>query len=48
MHFDVNHLRTAITVLSLLLFVGIWVWAWRRGNRARFDEAARLPFDGER
>ena len=45
MSFDVNDLRIAATLVSLALFVGIWVWAFRRRNRTPFDEAAQLPFD---
>lgn len=41
---DVNDLRSIVTVVSLLTFLGIVAWAWSRGNRARFEEAARLPF----
>lgn len=41
---DVNDLRSGVTVLSMLVFLGIAAWAWSRGNRARFDEAAQLPF----
>lgn len=44
---DVNDLRSAVTVVSLLVFVGIAAWAWARGNKARFDEAAALPFAAE-
>jgi cytochrome c oxidase cbb3-type subunit IV len=44
---DVNTLRTAVMVLSFACFAGIWAWAWARGNRARFAEAALLPFEDE-
>ena len=44
---DVNDMRIAVTVLSLVAFLGIVVWATARRNLARFDEAARLPFSGE-
>lgn len=44
---DINDLRAAVTVVSLLVFLGIVVWAWSRRNQARFDEAARLPFEDE-
>jgi cytochrome c oxidase cbb3-type subunit 4 len=27
------------------MFVGIAGWAYWRGNRERFDEAARIPFE---
>jgi cytochrome c oxidase cbb3-type subunit 4 len=40
----VNTLRTAVTVLSFVAFIGIVGWAWSRRNRAAFDEAAQLPF----
>ncbi|QCB45112.1 cbb3-type cytochrome c oxidase subunit 3 [Hydrogenophaga sp. PAMC20947] len=44
---DINDLRSAITVVSLLTFVGIVAWAWSRRNQADFDEAAQLPFQDE-
>ncbi len=31
--------------MLLVLFIGIVVWAWSGKNKARFDAAARLPFD---
>jgi cytochrome c oxidase cbb3-type subunit 4 len=48
MNFDINDLRSIVTLLSFGLFAGIAVWAWRPGNRKRFDDDAMLPFsDGE-
>jgi cytochrome c oxidase cbb3-type subunit 4 len=44
---DINDIRSAVTVISLLMFVGIVGWAWSRRNRASFDEAAQLPFRDE-
>ena len=44
---DINDLRSIVTVVSLLTFLGIVAWAWSRSNRDRFDDAARLPFDDE-
>ncbi len=41
---DINDLRSIVTVVSLVTFVGIIVWAWSKKNKAGFDEAARLPF----
>jgi len=41
---DINDLRSAITVVSLLVFAGIGIWAYRPRNRGDFDSAARLPF----
>jgi cytochrome c oxidase cbb3-type subunit 4 len=42
---DVNTLRSLATVVSLITFIGIVVWAWSRRNAADFEEAARLPFE---
>ncbi len=42
---DVNTLRIAATLAAFGTFLGIAFWAWRRSNRARFDEAARIPFE---
>ncbi len=44
---DINDMRSIVTVLSLVTFVGIIVWAWSKKNQAGFDEAARLPFGDE-
>lgn len=41
---DINDARIAVTVLLFAAFIGIVVWAYARRNRARFDEAAQLPF----
>ncbi len=44
---DINDLRSAVTVISLMTFLGIVAWAWSRRNQPRFDEAALLPFQDE-
>lgn len=44
---DINDLRSAVTVISLLTFLGIIAWAWSKSNKASFDEAAQLPFKDE-
>lgn len=31
------------TLVLLILFIGIWWWAWSGHNREKFDEMARLP-----
>ena len=41
---DINDARAMVTVLSLILFLGIVIWAWSSRRRSGFDEAARLPF----
>jgi cytochrome c oxidase cbb3-type subunit 4 len=37
-------LGVATTVLSFVAFLGIVAWAWGRGRRREFDEAANAPF----
>ena len=34
----------ATTVLTFLAFIGIVVWAYSRGSKHAFDEAANAPF----
>jgi cytochrome c oxidase cbb3-type subunit 4 len=41
---DLNDVRSAVTVVSLLVFVGIVAWAWSTRRRADFSTAAQLPF----
>jgi cytochrome c oxidase cbb3-type subunit 4 len=41
MTMDINDIRAALTVASFLTFVGIIVWAYGAGRKARFDRAAR-------
>ena len=41
---DVNDLRIAVTVISLLVFLCLIGWVGLARNRAGFEEAARLPF----
>ncbi|MBN9342243.1 cytochrome c oxidase cbb3-type subunit 4 [Paenacidovorax caeni] len=42
---DITTMRITVTLVSFACFVGIWVWAYSRRNKARFDEAAQLPFE---
>ena len=41
---DINDLRTIVTTISFIVFAGIVYWAFSSRQRARFDEAANLPF----
>ncbi|MVT38435.1 CcoQ/FixQ family Cbb3-type cytochrome c oxidase assembly chaperone [Acidovorax citrulli] len=41
---DITTVRIIATLVSFALFLGILVWAFSRGNRSRFEEAAQLPF----
>lgn len=44
---DINLFRGLMTALLLVLFVGIWIWAWLPSRKKAFDEAARLPLEDD-
>ena len=44
---DVNFLRAMVTVAAFAGFIGILVWTWMPSQKARFDDAAQLPFKSE-
>jgi cytochrome c oxidase cbb3-type subunit 4 len=41
---DINLIRSAVTVLAFVSFLGICWWAYRRPTQRQFDAAAQLPF----
>ena len=41
----VNFLRSVVTVLAFISFIGITLWAWSGARRANFAAAARIPFE---
>jgi len=41
---DAGIIRGIGTVILLVSFLGLCVWAWLPAQRRRFDEASRLPF----
>ncbi len=44
---DINDLRIAVTVVSLVLFIALMVHTWSRRRRAEYEAAALLPFAEE-
>ena len=44
---DINDIRAWHTLVLLVLFVGIIVWAYSKRRKKSFDEAANLPFADE-
>jgi cytochrome c oxidase cbb3-type subunit 4 len=42
---DVTTLRIAATLACFATFIGIWVWAYSRRNRDRFERDAQIPFE---
>lgn len=47
MDFNVNDLRSIMTVLTFVAFVGIVWWAYSDRRKAAYEEAARLPLDDD-
>ena len=45
MSIDINTIRIVVTVLSFAAFVAVIWYAANPRNRAKFDEAARLPLE---
>ena len=44
---DLSTLRGLSTLLLMLTFIGIVIWAWSGKRKKDFDEAARLPLDDD-
>ncbi len=43
-----GHAAGVITVILMLTFIGIWIWAWRKKHKPVFDRLARLPLEDDR
>lgn len=44
---DINTMRGIATILAFAAFLGVCWWAYGSRRKARFDEAANLPFADE-
>ena len=44
---DPGLLRGVFTVLMLVLFIGICIWAWSSRQKPTFDAAAQLPLESD-
>ena len=44
---DINDLRSLVTVLAFVAFIGIVWWAYSDRRKATYDEAAMLPLDDD-
>jgi cytochrome c oxidase cbb3-type subunit IV len=44
---NLNDIRSAVTLLSFVLFLALVRWAWAARRRSAFDAAAMLPFEGD-
>lgn len=44
---DVNLIRSILTAVLFVVFLGIVFWAWSGRRKADFEAAARLPLDDD-
>ena len=42
---DIDLIRSILTVVIFVAFVGIWVWAWSSRRKSDFDASAALPLE---
>jgi cytochrome c oxidase cbb3-type subunit 4 len=42
-----GHLAGIVTIVVMLAFIGIWVWAWLPHHKRDFDALAKLPMEDE-
>lgn len=42
---DINDVRSLVTVVSLVAFLGVVAWAYGSKRKARFEQAARSVLD---
>jgi cytochrome c oxidase cbb3-type subunit IV len=47
MDFDLNDLRSIVTVLTFIAFVGIVWWAYSDRRNKVYEEAAQMPLDDD-
>ena len=40
-----GHLFGVVTVVLMIVFLGIWYWAWRPRHRRTFERLATMPLE---
>lgn len=44
---DINTLRGISTILVMIAFIGVCLWAYSSSRKDRFEEDANLPFQDD-
>jgi cytochrome c oxidase cbb3-type subunit 4 len=44
---DINTVRGISTIVVMIVFVGICLWAYSGSKKKDFDDAANLPFEDD-
>jgi len=42
-----GNLVGVFTLILMVLFIGMWIWAWRKKHKKVFDRMAALPMEDE-
>ena len=42
---DFTFIQSVWTIVVMVVFIGIVIWAWSGKRKQEFDEAANIPFD---
>jgi cytochrome c oxidase cbb3-type subunit 4 len=42
---DLTLIDSILTIVVMLVFIGIVLWAWSGKRKQQFDEAASIPFN---
>jgi len=42
-----GHIVGVITVAFMAIFIGIWIWAWRKKHQPTFSRMAEMPMRDE-
>jgi len=44
---DIGIVQGIWTIIVMIVFIGIVIWAWSGKRKREFDEAANIPFNEE-
>ena len=45
---DFTLIQSLWTIVVMVVFIGIVIWAWSGKRKQRFDDAANIPFNEDR
>lgn len=40
-----GNLIGVVTVISMAVFIGIWIWAWQKRHRKIFERLSEIPME---
>ena len=45
---DLTFIQAIWTIVVMVVFIGIVIWAWSGKRKQRFEDAANIPFNEDR